>query len=109
MWQVIEEPSYAHSVAQIGEMEDIDNALSLVIYALHRNPTGFHRLPNTRSIYVAKTKLRIVGLVAIPAYRLFVRVDHERRIVFKLWVEHCPPTEMSYGDSFNDDEDDIPF
>lgn len=109
MWQVLEEPSYAHSVSLIGDMEAIDEALRFVDYALHRNPMGFPRLPNTKAIFIAKTKLRVTGLEIIPAYRLFVRVDKEQRCVFKLWVEACPPAEMIYGDSFNDDDEDLPF
>lgn len=105
MWQILEEASYALSAENSGGMEEVDAALSNVTYALHRNPLGFHKLPGTKSVYIAKTKLRITGLKAIPAYRLFFRVDVGESVVSKLWVEMCPPSEMLFGDSFNDQND----
>lgn len=110
MWQVLEEPSFSHSVSLVGRtMEEVDEITAHIDYALHRNPAGFHKVPGTRSIHVAKTKLRLVGLVVVPAYRMFVRIDYEQECVFKLWIELCPPGDMAYGTSFNDEEDDLPF
>lgn len=105
MWQIREEASYAVSAENAGSMDDVDSALANVTYALHRNPLGFHKLPGTKSIYVAKTKLRITGTKVIPAYMLYFRLDADDEIVCKLWVEMCPPSDMIYGETFNDPDD----
>jgi hypothetical protein len=105
LWQIREETSYESSAENAGGMEDVDAALANITYALHRNPIGFHKLHGTRSIYIAKTKLRITEVKIIPAYRLYFRVEFEERVVCKLWVEMCHPSDMLYGDTFNDQED----
>lgn len=108
-WQVIEQESYERAVAQCGSHEFFDDALAPIEFALHRNPTGFPSVPGFQGIHLAKTKLRISGLDVIPSYRLWFRVDEEGRRVFKLWVEIAPPEDMGLGESFWDEEDDIPF
>jgi hypothetical protein len=105
----MEETSFPHSVSLIGLMEEIDEILAKIDYALYRNPSGFPLLPGTKAIHVAKTKLRIFGMRVVPAYRMFVRVDYAQKCVFKLWIELSPPSDMSFGASLNDEEDDIPF
>jgi len=66
-------------------------------------------VPGFPGIHLAKTKLRLLGLEVIPSYRLWFRVDEAHRAVHKLWVEIAPPEDMGYGQSFWDEEDDLPF
>ena len=103
MWQIVEAHSFPVSVASLGTAEDIDCALQNVDFALYRNPLGFSIVPGTRTIRLAKTKLRISGLQVVPAYRLWFRVDIENRIVTKLYVELCPVAEMDCSYSSDDD------
>lgn len=108
-WQVIEEDSYERAIAQGGSYEFFDEALAPIEYALHRNPLGFPAVPGFRDVHLAKTKLRIFGPEVIPSYRLWFRVDEDRRTVHKLWVEIAPPEDMGIGESFCDEDDDLPF
>lgn len=82
-----------------------DEALAAITYSLHRNPLGFPTMPNVRGIYLAKTKLKIIGREIIPSYRLWFRVSEADKTVFKLWVEMSPPDDMAFWD----EEDDAQF
>lgn len=105
-WQIGEEESYVRSVAQCGGYEVVDRALAAVTYSLHRNPTGWPLVFPKASVYLAKTKLRLILPEVIPAYLLWFRLDEPNRYVWKLWVELASPEEMLTGDSFWDDGPD---
>lgn len=103
-WSVVDEPSFLHSAKLLGDPKDIDDALLMVDYALWRNPLGLHLIPGFKHVRIAKTKVRIVGMRFVPAYRVWVRVEEETHCVSKLWVELCPVASMPYGETFNDDD-----
>lgn len=108
-WEVFEEGSYERAVAQLGTHEFFDDALAPITYALSRNPAGFRKIPGFQDLHLAKTKLRFIGLEIIPSYRLWFRIDHAQRSVYKLWVDMAPPEDMGLKSSLWDDEDDTPF
>lgn len=102
-WIIRDEHSYELAAAQCGAYPLLDDALAPLDYALHRNPLGFDQVPGYPGIYIARTKLRLFGLEIIPSFRLWFRVDIDRREVHKLWVEIAPPDDMGLWD------DDAPF
>jgi hypothetical protein len=103
-WTVIEEQSYEIAVAQCGTYQFFDEALAPLDYALHRNPLGFEAVQGYPDIYLARTKLRLLGPEIIPSYRLWFRVFPQKREVHKLWVEIAPPEDMGLWD-----DDEVPF
>jgi hypothetical protein len=104
-WNIIEEPSFKRAVILLGGAEVCDEALAVLTYALHRNPIGFPPMPNVRGVYLAKTKIKIIGRTIIPSYRLWFRVSENDKTVFKLWVEISPPEDMGFWE----EEDDSSF
>jgi len=104
-WEIIEEDSYERAVAQLGTHEFFDEVLAPITYALNRDPTGFREIPGFQDIYLAKTKLRFIGMEIVPSYRLWFKVDYALRRVLKLWVELAPPEDMGLWD----DEDEFLF
>lgn len=107
-WNVAEEESYVRAVAQAGGFEYIDPIIAPIDYALYRNPLGFQKVPGYQDLYLAKTKLRILGSEVVPSYRLWFRVDLGARTVWKLWVEVAPPEDMGLADDPWGD-DDLPL
>lgn len=103
-WAVREEHTYELAVAQCGGYQFFDEALAPLEYALHRNPEGFDLVPGFKDIYIARTKLRLLGAEIIPSYRLWFRIDQASREVHKLWVEIAPPEDIGLWDS-----DESPF
>ena len=98
-WQIIEEDSYRISATSCGTPQQIDEALASITYALHRNPTGFSKIPGHRSLYIAKTKLRLTLSEIIPSYRRWFAADEASRTVRKLWIEMTPPEDMAFDDN----------
>jgi len=107
-WEVVEEETYALSVQYCGGAEYIDSITEQVDYSLSRNPTGFSLIPGYQNLYLAKTKLRIVGSDVTPSFRIWFRVDSKRQRVVKLYIEITPPEEMGFADD-PFDPDEIPF
>ena len=102
-WEIVEEPSYARSVAEIAELfAHLDEAIAPLDYALHRNPEGLPEVPGVRGIFLAKTSLRFIGTRIIPALSLWVRLDRESKRVYKLWLSVSSPEQMGF---WSDDED----
>lgn|SRR5579871_4827207 len=104
-WQIVEEQSWDVAVANCGTHQFFDDALAPIDYALHRNPLGLPVVPGFPNLRIAKTKLRFIGGEIIPSYRIWVRLDEQNRVVYKLWVEIAPPEDMGLWD----EDDEIPF
>jgi len=51
-----------------------------------------------------KTKLRIKGSKAFPAYRLLFSVNQQEKTVMKLHVSVCQPEDMPYSNPWDDGE-----
>jgi len=107
-WEVVEEETYALSVQHCGGAEYVDSVTEQVDYHLSRNPKGFLKIRGYQNLYLAKTKLRIRGSEVIPSFRIWVRLDLQRRRVHKLYIEVAPPDEMGFADD-PFDTDEIPF
>lgn len=103
-WQIVEDPSFELAVSQCGSHEFFDEALAPVIWGMHRNPKGFDQVPGFPGIYIARTKIRLIGLEIIPSYRLWFRIVDETRTVHKLWVELAPPEDIGLTDNLWDDD-----
>jgi hypothetical protein len=107
-WEVFEEETYRLAANQCGGAEYVDRITEPVDYTLSRNPTGFLKIPGYPNLYLAKTKLRIVGPEIIPSFRLWFRIDADRKRVFKEYIEISPPEDMGFADD-PFDPDEIPF
>ncbi|WP_133117292.1 hypothetical protein [Mesorhizobium sanjuanii] len=103
-WNVTEDPSFEPSVIGCGGYAIVDEVLTAIDYALHRNPLGFPSVPGMPNIRLAKTSLRIRDGFIIPALTLRFWTDAHSRTVFKLYVEISKPEEMKHWD-----DDEIPF
>lgn len=110
-WQLVEERAYTDSLRRCGKIEIIERSLFLVDHGLRRNPHSYPLVPGLTSIYMAKTKLRLLEGQIVPALRMWFRPSDAEHMVYKLYVEPCPPQEMKFGESFWDDSDDdgLPF
>jgi hypothetical protein len=104
-WRIIEAPSYERSVQLAGGAEFCDDAISPIIYALHRNPLGFPDAPGVRGLKLAKTKIRVRGRIVFPSMRLWFRVRVIAKEVEKCWIEACPPEGMAYSDGWWNEDD----
>lgn len=104
-WNIVEEDSYDESVMACGGYPAVENATAWLDFFLNRNPLAIQRLHDGSDIRIIKTKLRIKGSDAIPAYRLLFTVDEIRRTVRKLHVSICDPDEMAFGDPWNEYDD----
>ena len=102
-WEIVEEASYARSVAEIHEiLAHLDEAVAPLDYALHRNPEGFPQVPGIDGILLAKTSIRFVGTRVIPSLKLWFRIDRGARRVHKLWLAVSRPEEMEYWNADGD-------
>lgn len=110
-WQIVPERAYTDSLRRCGRVEIVERSLRFVDYGLSRNPLSYPAVPGLSSIYMAKTKLRLIEGQVVPALRMWFRPSIAEHIVYKLYVEPCPPQEMKFGESFWDDSDDdgLPF
>ncbi len=107
-WEVVEEETYALSTQYCGGSEYVDSITGQVDYALSRKPTGFFKIPGYQTLYLAKTKLRIVGSEITPSFRIWFRIDAKKRTVIKLYIEIAPPEDMGFADD-PFDPDEVPF
>jgi hypothetical protein len=103
-WQIEEHDSFDESVLQCGGHREVDEGLAWVDEALNKNPLGFKKLHDDSDIYFIKTKLRIKGNRAFPAYRLLFSINAATRTVTKLHVSICQPEDMPYGDPWDDND-----
>ncbi len=103
-WNVTEDSSYDSSVIGCGGHRIVDEALSAIVYALHRNPLGFPEVPGFPGIRMAKTSLYFRDGQMIPALELRFFTDEPTKTVTKLHVGISQPDEMRYWD-----DDEIPF
>lgn len=97
-WSVTEDSSFEISVIGCGGYEVVDEALTLIDYALHRNPLGFPEIPGFPNIRVAKTSIQIREGFIIPALSLRFWIDEQARCVYKLHVEIAHPEDMKFLD-----------
>jgi hypothetical protein len=102
-WQIVEDDSFDESVLQCSTHIEVDEALAFVDLALSVNPLGFKRLHPDSEIYFVKTRLRIKGTRALPAFRLLFSVNEDTRTVTKLHVSICQPDDMPYGNPWDDE------
>lgn len=90
---LIEEKSYAYSVAKLGGAYAVDLALSAIMDGLCNKPEGFDLVPGQEPIRIAKTD-RIVrqnGSI-IPGLRLWFVIENETTTRL-LYVEEIPTEE----------------
>src|SRR4051812_6356550 len=97
-WQIVEHDSFEESVLRAGGHVEVDEGLAWVEEALNKNPRGFNRLHKDSDIFFVKTKLRIKGSKAFPAYRLLFSLDAATKTVIKLHVAALDPEDMPYAD-----------
>jgi hypothetical protein len=108
-WQIEEHDSYDEAVLRCGGHNEVDDAIGWLDLFLSRNPLAAPLLRDGSQIRILKTKLRIKGQHAIPAYRLLFTVDQERRKVTKLHVALSEPEDMALGDPWDEYNDPTPF
>jgi hypothetical protein len=104
LWQVLEASSYLPSVSLLGDLAEVEDNVRNIDYSMHRNPLGWPLVPGTKSVWLAKTKVRITLEAIVPAYRMWFRIDFERRQVHKLYLELCPINDLRH-----DLDEGIPF
>lgn len=104
-WQIVESDSYDESVLECGGYPAVEDAIAWVDFFLNRNPLAIPRLDSDSDIRIIKTKLRIKGGEAIPAYRLFLTVDETSRTVTKLHVSISQPEDMAFGGPWEEYDD----
>lgn len=107
-WNIEEHDSYDESVLQCGGYAEVDDAIAWLDVFLNRNPLAAPQITEQSDIRIFKTKLRIKGIKAIPAYRLLFTVDLGRRTVIKLHVAMSDPGDMAYGDPWDEYDDPSP-
>ncbi|RWE30845.1 hypothetical protein [Mesorhizobium sp.] len=110
-WEIIEERAYTDSLSRCGDIQAVEAALYGIDYGLRRNPMNFPLVPGLVETHFAKTRLRVIEGSVVPSLRMWFRPRPQDRVVFKLYVEPCPPREMKFGENFWDtkDDDGIPF
>jgi hypothetical protein len=101
LYQIAEENSYLPSVSALGRVNEIEENIGFIDYALHRAPQGFPIVEGMTTVRLAKTKMRISLSEIVPAYRLWFRIDEGKKVVHKLYLELCPPSDMAFDDEEN--------
>ena len=102
-WSVEESEEFEHGAMQCGGMQSVDEVIAPIIYALHRNPLGFHST-GVSNVRIAKTKVRVNGPDIVLSHTVWFRADSATRTVELLWVEITKPIDMDW-----DDDWEIPF
>lgn len=67
------------------EISQADEAIGAILYAISRNPSGFQRVvePN---VHLAKLVARPRD--GLPSFRLFFRLNQDKRRVDLLYIDH---------------------
>jgi hypothetical protein len=76
---IVELEIFSEQARQLGfSIRSLDEALSLLTWALSKNPRAFDEVPGMPNCYVAKTERWVTsGAIVIPALRVFYRVEDD--------------------------------
>jgi hypothetical protein len=81
-----EESTYAAAVEKLGGAQLVDGALEVIVEAISLRPEGFDEIPGWAPLRIAKTDRIERAGGAIPALRLWFRIEDESTVSL-LYVE----------------------
>ena len=86
-YQIIHEQSFDYALSNnlSVPIEQAEEAIGAILYALNRNPTGFELVKNP-DVYIAKMLPRPKD--DLPAFRVWFRINKETGDVFLLYIDN---------------------